>query len=183
MDEHDLNASTDKHSASTQTMIAIVVIGMLLFGCVLVLIPFTSAILWAIILSFSSWSIFSGIKRVLGGRSSLAAVTITLLLASIVVAPFVIVGTSLAGNVADVIEAIRHSLVSGPLSPLRLGSSYAVARRDCCVKQQPFTTNCSHTKFLTDPATIDFRRRFSSSSCRNRRISEISSPPYLLRQM
>ena len=89
MDEPDLNAGTDKYSASTQTMIAIVVIGLLLFGCVLVLIPFTSAILWAIILSFSSWSIFSGIKRVLGGRSSLAAFTMTLLLASIVVAPFV----------------------------------------------------------------------------------------------
>lgn len=89
MDEPDLNAGTDKYSASTQTMIAIVVIGLLLFGCVLVLIPFTSAILWAIILSFSSWSIFSGIKCVLGGRSSLAAVTMTLLLASIVVAPFV----------------------------------------------------------------------------------------------
>ena len=102
MDEPDLNASTD-NSASTQTMIAIVVIGLLLFGCVLVLIPFTSAILWAIILSFSSWNIFSGIKRVLGGRPSLAAVTMTFLLASIVVVPFVIVGTSLAGNVADVI--------------------------------------------------------------------------------
>jgi predicted PurR-regulated permease PerM len=116
MDEPDLNASTD-NSASTQTMIAIVVIGLLLFGCVLVLIPFTSAILWAIILSFSSWNIFSGIKRVLGGRPSLAAVTMMLLLASIVVVPFAIVGTSLAGNVADVIEAIRYSLASGPLSP------------------------------------------------------------------
>jgi predicted PurR-regulated permease PerM len=119
MNEPDLNVGTDKYSASTQTMIAIVVIGLLLFGCVLVLIPFTSAILWAIILSFSSWSIFSGIKRVLGGRSSLAALTMTLLLAGIVVAPFVIVGTSLAGNVADVIQAIRHSLASGPLTPPR----------------------------------------------------------------
>ena len=32
-------------------------------------------------------------------------------------------------------------------------------------------------------ATIDFSRRFSSSSCRRRRISKISSPPYLLRQV
>jgi predicted PurR-regulated permease PerM len=119
MDEPDLNAGADKYSAGTQAMIAIVVIGLLLFGCVLVLIPFTSAILWAIILSFSSWSIFSGIKRVLGGRSSLAALMMTLILAGIVVAPFVIVGTSLAGNVADVIEAIRHSFAEGPLAPPR----------------------------------------------------------------
>ncbi len=32
-------------------------------------------------------------------------------------------------------------------------------------------------------ATIDFSRRFSSSSRRSRRISETSSPPYLFRQV
>ena len=32
-------------------------------------------------------------------------------------------------------------------------------------------------------ATIDFSRRFSAFSCRSRRSSEISSPPYLLRQV
>jgi len=43
--------------------------------------------------------------------------------------------------------------ITPPLTaaPLRLPGSYAVARRECCVKQQPFTTNCSRTKFLTDP--------------------------------
>ena len=36
----------------------------------------------------------------------------------------------------------------------RRSGSQAVTQsrgRDCCVKQQPFTTNCSHTKFLTHP--------------------------------
>jgi hypothetical protein len=32
-------------------------------------------------------------------------------------------------------------------------------------------------------ATIDFSRRFSSSSWRKRRSSDTSSPPYLLRQL
>src|SRR5208282_696740 len=32
-------------------------------------------------------------------------------------------------------------------------------------------------------ATIDFSRWFSSSSCRSRRISETSNPPYLLRHV
>jgi predicted PurR-regulated permease PerM len=40
-----------------------------------------------------------------------------LLLAAVVVAPFVIVGSSLADNVADVIQVIRHFFESGPPAP------------------------------------------------------------------
>src|ERR1700732_4378901 len=50
----------------------------------------------------------------------------------------------------------EHAVPSGPRRPCprpprRLGGYYAVALGDCCFMQQPFTTNCSHTKFLTDP--------------------------------
>src|ERR1700685_4503743 len=117
MDEPAVGAGPGKYSAGTQTVIAVIVIGLLLLGCVLVLIPFASAILWAIILSFSSWGIFNAIKRMLGGRASLAALTMTLLLAGSVVAPCVIVGSSLAGNVSDVIEAIRRTFAAGPPQP------------------------------------------------------------------
>jgi predicted PurR-regulated permease PerM len=117
MDEPAAGAGPGKYSARTQAAIALIVIGLLLFGCVLVLAPFTSAILWAIILSFSSWGIFNTIKRMLGGRASLAALAMTLLLAGIVVAPFVIVGNSLAGNVSDVIDAIRRTFAAGPPQP------------------------------------------------------------------
>jgi predicted PurR-regulated permease PerM len=41
----------------------------------------------------------------------------TFLLAAIVVAPFIIVGGSLASNVADVIELTRHLLTTGPPAP------------------------------------------------------------------
>jgi predicted PurR-regulated permease PerM len=117
MNEPDSNADAAKYSAGTQAMVAIVVIGLLLAGCVLVLLPFSSAILWAIILCFSTWPIFIRLKRAMGGRSSLAALVMTLLLAGIVVAPFVIVGSSLADNVTAVTDAIRHFLGSGPLTP------------------------------------------------------------------
>ncbi len=117
MNEPDSNDAAARYAAGTQATIAIVVIGLLLFGCVLVLLPFSSAILWAIILCFSTWPVFSRFKRALGGRSSLAALTMTLLLASIVVAPFVIVGSSLADNVTAVTEALRHFFGSGPLTP------------------------------------------------------------------
>jgi len=114
IEESDSGTGATKNSATIQTAIAIAVMGLLLIGCVLILVPFSSAILWAILLSFSTWGVFCRLRLALGGRSSLAALIMTLLLAAIVVAPFIIVGGSLASNVADVIEVIRHIFTTGP---------------------------------------------------------------------
>lgn len=116
-DDSDSGTSAVKHSATIQAAIAIAAMGLLLIGCVLILVPFSSAILWAILLSFSTWGVFCRLRLALGGRSSLAALMMTFLLAAIVVAPFVIVGGSLASNVADVIEVIRHLFTTGPPAP------------------------------------------------------------------
>jgi predicted PurR-regulated permease PerM len=114
MDQPDPDAEPRKYSSTIQAAIAIVAMGLLALGCVLVLVPFFSAILWGILLCFSTWGIYRGLKRTLGGRSSLAALAMTLLLAAVVVAPFIIVGSSLADNVTDMIQVIRHSAASGP---------------------------------------------------------------------
>src|SRR5690348_5477005 len=116
-DESDTGSGAAKNGATIQTAIAIAVMGLLLLGCVLILVPFSSAILWAILLSFSTWGVYSRLRLAVGGRSSLAALMMTFLLAAIVVAPFIIVGASMAGNVADVIELIRHLFTTGLPSP------------------------------------------------------------------
>jgi predicted PurR-regulated permease PerM len=117
MDQPDPAAEPREYSSTIQAAIAITAMGLLLLGCVLVLAPFFSAILWGILLCFSTWGIYCELRRMLGERSSLAALTMTLLLASLVVAPFVIVGSSLADNVADMIQVIRHFVESGPPAP------------------------------------------------------------------
>src|SRR6202521_2570922 len=117
MDQPDPAAEPREYSSTIQAAIAIIAMGLLLLGCVLVLAPFFSAILWGILLCFSTWGIYCELRRMLGERSSLAALTMTLLLASLVVAPFVIVGSSLADNVADMIQVIRHFVESGPPAP------------------------------------------------------------------
>jgi predicted PurR-regulated permease PerM len=114
MDQPDLGAEPRKYGSTIQAAIAIVAMGLLALGCVLVLVPFFSAILWGILLCFSTWGIYCGLKRTLGGRSSLAALAMTLMLAAVVVGPFIIVGSSLADNVTDMIQVIRHSAASGP---------------------------------------------------------------------
>ena len=117
MDQPDPGAEPRQYSSTIQAAIAIVAMGLLLLGCVLVLVPFFSAILWGILLCFSTWGLFCELKRMLGERSSLAALVMTLLLAAVVVAPFIIVGNSLADNVAAMIQTVRHFIESGPPAP------------------------------------------------------------------
>jgi predicted PurR-regulated permease PerM len=106
-----------KYSGTFQTAIALAAMGILLLGCIFVLVPFFSAILWGILLCFSSWGIYCRVRLMLGDRASLAALLMTLALAAVVVAPFVVVGNSLAENVAAVIQVIRHFVDSGLPSP------------------------------------------------------------------
>lgn len=94
-------------------LLALTVLVLLILGCILVAWPFVTAITWAGILTFSTWGLFSYLRQVLGGRASLAAFAMTLIIASIMVVPFLIVGQSLADNIGDVINAIRHPFEQG----------------------------------------------------------------------
>ena len=71
MDQPDLGVEPRKYSSMIQAAIAIVAMGLLALGCVLVLVPFFSAILWGILLSFSTWGIYCELRRMLGERSCL----------------------------------------------------------------------------------------------------------------
>jgi len=92
----------------------VVVLVLLVVGCFLVLMPFISAMLWAAVLTFSTWPLYQRLVNAMRGRSALAALLMTLALAAIVVAPFAIVGSSLASNVAAVVGAIRKVIQEGP---------------------------------------------------------------------
>jgi predicted PurR-regulated permease PerM len=72
MDQPDPAAEPREYSSTIQAAIAITAMGLLLLGCVLVLAPFFSAILWGILLCFSTWGIYCELRRMLGERSSLA---------------------------------------------------------------------------------------------------------------
>src|SRR5206468_11346737 len=50
---------------------------LLLIGCVVVLWPFLSALLWAIVLCFTTWPVYARLLRVMGGRRTLAALLMT----------------------------------------------------------------------------------------------------------
>jgi predicted PurR-regulated permease PerM len=100
-------------SKVTEHIIAIIALLLLAAGCIVVLHPFFSAILWAILLCFSTWPAFDRLTEILHGRRSLASFLMVLGLTACIVMPFVLVGASLADNVRDVVGAIRRIAQEG----------------------------------------------------------------------
>lgn len=93
---------------------AIVVLGLL---CLLVLQPFISAALWAVILCFTTWPMFLRLEELLGGRRTLSALIATLFLAAIIVVPVAILGATLADNISALVTASQKLIREGPPSP------------------------------------------------------------------
>ena len=93
---------------------AVVVLGVL---CLLVLRPFVSAALWAVILCFTTWPLFLRLEALLGGRRTLSALIATVLLTAIIVVPVVILGATLTDNVSSLIKAGQKLILEGPPSP------------------------------------------------------------------
>ncbi|UFP96521.1 AI-2E family transporter [Gloeobacter morelensis] len=103
----------------TRQQWVVVVVGLLLvWGALLVLGNFWVAIAWAAVLAWVSWPIYRWLCALLGGRETLAALGITLLLTLLVIVPVVLVVSGLFG------EAVRVSRLVGEqrlLDPGALG--------------------------------------------------------------
>ena len=94
-------------------MLGLAALTLLVAGCLLVLLPFVTALLWAVILTYSTWPIYANLKRSAGGRSIVAAALMTLAVALVMLAPFVIVVVGLADNAAELVDALRRLFERG----------------------------------------------------------------------
>lgn len=97
--------------------IGVAAIAVLVVGCFLVLRPFLGALLWGVILAYSTWPIHRRLTGLAGGRRTLSALIMTLLLAAAFVLPIVLLGTSTADGVARLSEIVRNLFAVGPPSP------------------------------------------------------------------
>jgi predicted PurR-regulated permease PerM len=94
-----------------------IVLALLLAGCLWVMLPFVSALLWAVVLSYSSWPLYRRLLKGLGGRRTIAAALMTLAMVCVILLPFVIVGLTLADNVKQLTTATQRWLDAGPPDP------------------------------------------------------------------
>ena len=95
-------------------MLGLGMLAVLVIGCLVVLLPFVTALLMAAILTFSTWPLYVRLRTAVGNRSTLAAALMTLAACLILLAPFVFVATSLADSVAELVEASRKAFEDGP---------------------------------------------------------------------
>ncbi len=99
-----------------QTM-TLAVLATLIAGCFLVLRPFLTAVMWAVVLAVTTWPVFTRMKRWLGGHGSMAGGLLTLVIAIVALAPFVIVGVTLADNFERLADFARQAVDRGPPEP------------------------------------------------------------------
>lgn len=94
-------------------ILALMALAVLGAGCFWVLWPFLTALVWAAILASVSWPGFLWLDRVVGGRRTLAAALMTLIVMLIVLVPLILVATGLADNLTEFGYLIRGFLKDG----------------------------------------------------------------------
>jgi predicted PurR-regulated permease PerM len=94
-------------------IVRITAVVMLVIGCLMVLRPFLAAILSSAILCFSTWPAYAFIERGLGGRRTLAALAMTLIVILILVFPLALVAGVYADEVPALVERVRIVLAEG----------------------------------------------------------------------
>jgi len=109
--------STAPLRAKIEQQIGWIILALLLGGCLLVMLPFVSVLLWGTVLSVSSWPLYLRLVKGLGGRRNLAATIMALGMICVILLPFVIVGATLGENVAALKGAVHHWIAAGPPAP------------------------------------------------------------------
>jgi len=93
-------------------------LGGIAIGCVLVLYPFISALLWAAILVFTTWPVFEWLRQRLHLSNGPAAGGMVALTAVVVVVPIVLAAPSRSDDIRQLRNAIEEALKSGlPAAP------------------------------------------------------------------
>jgi predicted PurR-regulated permease PerM len=95
----------------------IAAVAILVVGCYVVLQPFLAATLFAAAVAACTWPLYARIRNRLGGRPTLAASLMTLLLVLTALIPFVVLVGSLADDVPRLAEWVKQALAQGAPDP------------------------------------------------------------------
>lgn len=105
---------TEEKDKRIEHLVSALVLFIIIIGCFFVLRPFISALLWAVILAFSTWPVYKWWERVLKGRKTLAAAFMTVLLMGAFVVPIIVISIIFADDAATIITKIRKIFDEGP---------------------------------------------------------------------
>lgn len=110
MDEKETSSRIERHLGTG-------VLVLLLIGCVLVMRPFLSALMWAFVLCFALWPVYRRVVARLKGRRTLAALAMTGAIAMVLVVPTVVTVLNLAEDAHALTVASRRWVESDRIGP------------------------------------------------------------------
>ena len=82
-------------------------------GCLLVVAPFASAILWAAVICFATWPLHQRVERLCGRRRTLAAGIMTTLIVVVTVLPFVLSASALNESISAFFVYVHTANIQG----------------------------------------------------------------------
>ncbi|MES2934839.1 MAG: AI-2E family transporter [Pseudomonadota bacterium] len=106
-----------KPSQLIEQLVAVAAIFLLIGGCLVILAPFFAPLLWAAIISYCSWGIYTRLVTLLRGYRVIAALLLVLAVLLCVVGPFAYAIGSLLEQ-AETIKAIAHRLTENGVPAL-----------------------------------------------------------------
>ena len=98
-DQAQSNTPSWPPAKPVDTFIRLLLLGGLLVWCLLILSPFTSILLWSVILAVALYPMFAGMARMIGGRPTWAATLLVVLGLACVAVPGYFTGKSLVDSV------------------------------------------------------------------------------------
>jgi predicted PurR-regulated permease PerM len=96
-----------------EKVVVLSIVALLIIGSIMMVLPFLRAILWAVVFAVTIWPYFIRLEKALGGRTSLAAVIPTLLLALVFFLPMVYVGYKLASQASIALDYTEELMEKG----------------------------------------------------------------------
>ena len=96
-----------------ERLAAVFALIILVGGSLLVLAPFTTALLWGAILSYSSWGLYRRLTAALGGRRKWAATLIVVIILIVVLGPFVYAGFAFGAHVHEIVALVQRLFEDG----------------------------------------------------------------------
>jgi len=100
-----------------QPVLRIAALGLLLYACVILLLPFISIMIWSVVLAVALYPVFKWISVGLGGRPRLAAVLVTMLGLVVVIGPATWLTLGLIESVRAIYDHFDLSKLSLPAPP------------------------------------------------------------------
>ena len=101
----------------SDTVLPALFLGGLVYASWLIVLPFLAALTWAVMVAYATYPLYDRLRALLGGRRSLAALTMSMVSAAVLFAPLVWGAVAAQQEAAALMGAVRKFLAAPPAIP------------------------------------------------------------------